>query len=204
MSVLYQAIGITVRCTGRLFFGLTVEGLEHVPAQGKLLIAANHQSYLDPLLMGSVLSREIHYLAKVELFRNPLFGALLRHLHSIPINRSGQDIESLRQAIKALESGGALLVFPEGTRSRTGQFLRPTKGLALLAKQSDAPVVPAYIYGTRGCWKRLFRPRSLKVVFGQPLRFSTFNVEQLKGADSYRTFSDKIMQTIAALKAAQT
>ncbi|HEX7343383.1 MAG TPA: lysophospholipid acyltransferase family protein [bacterium] len=203
MSVLYHSIVIFVRNTGKAFFGLTVEGLEHVPSQGKVLIAANHQSYLDPPLLGSVLPREINYLAKVELFRNPLFGALLRHLNCIPINRSGQDMESLRRAIRVLDSGGALLVFPEGTRSRRGDFLRPTRGLGLLAKQSGAPVVPAYIHGTRGFWRRLFRPGGLRVVFGEPLHFSAFNVEQLKGGDRYQAFSDEVMQIIAALKAAR-
>jgi 1-acyl-sn-glycerol-3-phosphate acyltransferase len=202
MSVLYHAIGIFVRTTGRAFFGLTVEGLEHVPPQGKVLIAANHQSYLDPPLVGSVVPRDIHYLAKVELFRQPLFGALLRHLNAIPINRSGQDIESLRRAMKILESGGALLVFPEGTRSRTGEFLKPTKGLALLAKQSDAPVVPAYLGGTRGFCKRLFYAGGLKVIFGEPLRFSTFDVEYARGENPHQVFSEKVMQRIAALKAA--
>lgn len=204
MRLDYRLICLLIRNFARLFFGLSIQGVENVPGQGRLLIAANHQSYLDPPLVGSCIPREIFYLAKVELFRKPLLGPLIRHLNSIPINRAGQDLESLRRAAQVLQNDGALLIFPEGTRSRTGQFLKPTRGLGFLAKQADAPVLPVYVHGTRGCWKRIFRRHAIKVVFGEPLQISSFNVEHQSASQAYQSIADRVMQEIAALQAAHT
>jgi 1-acyl-sn-glycerol-3-phosphate acyltransferase len=200
MNLEYQIYCLLVRNVAKLIYGLSVRGLENVPREGKLLIAANHQSYLDPPLLGSILPREIYYLAKKELFRNRLFGALLRRVNSIPINRTGQDLGSLRRALAVLQNGEALLVFPEGTRGRTGEFRRPTRGLGLLAKQSEAPVVPVYIHGTRGFWRRPFQIGAMRIAFGEPLKFAQFNVEYDSSADAVRAFSELVMNRIAALK----
>lgn len=184
----------------RLLFGLKLYGLENLPRTGGLVIAANHQSYLDPPILGGTVPREIHFMAKATLFRKPVLGPLIRYLNSIPVTRSGQDLTSLRAALDVLEAGGALLIFPEGTRSRTGQFLKATGGIGLLIRQSGVPVLPVYIQGTRGALRRIFKHRGLKVYFGLPLDTGNFEQRFGTGSQAYRAFGEYVMSRIAALK----
>ncbi len=200
----YYLICLLIRSLAKLFFGLQIKGMENLPRQGRLLIAANHQSYLDPPLLGASIPREIHYMAKAQLFRKALLGPLIRHLNAIPVTRSGQDLASIRLAGRILENEGALLVFPEGTRSRTGTFLKATGGLGLLARQTQAPVLPIYIHGTHGFWRRPFRSGRLKITCGQALEYPPANVNHSTGAEAYRAFSELVMQKIAELKAANS
>jgi len=138
----------------RAWFGLRVRGAEHIPASGPALIVSNHQSILDPPLIGGAARRPIYFLAKAELFRIPLFGALIRRLNARPVRREGPDPGALRMALRVLEEDGALLIFPEGTRGAEG-VLRPAKaGAGMLAVKSGAPVVPVYISGSGRAWPR--------------------------------------------------
>ena len=146
-----------------------------MPATGPFLIVANHSSFLDPPLVGGMTPRRLTFLAKAELFRVPVFGALIRRLGSQPVRRDGGDVAALRTAQRVLQDGGALLVFPEGTRGDEG-VLRPAKpGAALLAMQTGVPVVPAYVRGSGRAWprgRRLPRPAKVVVTFGPPLSFA--------------------------------
>ena len=132
----------------RAWFGLRVRGAEHVPASGPALIVSNHQSILDPPIIGGAARRQIYFLAKAELFRIPVFGWLIRALHARPVRREGSDPGALRTAALLLEEGKALLVFPEGTRSLNGRLGERKPGVGMLAVTSGAPVVPAYVSGT--------------------------------------------------------
>ena len=106
----------------RAWFGLRVKGAEHVPARGPALIVSNHQSILDPPVIGGAARRQIYFLAKAELFRIPMFGSLIRALHARPVRREGSDPGALRTAAQLLGEGKALLIFPEGTRSLNGRL----------------------------------------------------------------------------------
>jgi 1-acyl-sn-glycerol-3-phosphate acyltransferase len=185
----------------KLLFRLEAHGTEHVPATGPFLIVANHSSILDPPLVGGMTPRQLTYLAKVELFRIPILGALIRRLGAQPVRRDGADPSALRTAHRVLQDGGALLVFPEGTRGEEG-VLRPAKpGAALLAMQTGVPVVPAYVRGSGGAWprgRRLPRPAKVVVTFGPPLSFA-----RPTGADrkaQYEAASRRMMAAIAELK----
>ena len=145
--------------------------------------------------------RRLTFLAKAELFRVPVFGALIRRLGSQPLRRDGGDVAALRTAQRVLQDGGALLVFPEGTRGDEG-VLRPAKpGAALLAMQTGVPVVPAYVRGSGRAWprgQRLPRPAKVVVTFGPPLSFA-----RPTGADrkaQYEAASRRMMAAIAELK----
>ena len=185
----------------KLLFRLEARGTEHVPAHGPLLIVSNHSSVLDPPLVGGMTPRRLTFLAKAELFRVPGIGAFLRRLGAQPLRRDGADPSALRVAQRVLQDGGALLVFPEGTRGDEG-VLRPAKpGAALLAMQTGAQVVPVYVHGSgaalpRG--RRLPRPVKVVVTFGAPLRFL-----RPTGADRkahYEAASRQMMAAIAALR----
>jgi 1-acyl-sn-glycerol-3-phosphate acyltransferase len=137
-----------------LQFGLrwTIEGAEHIPATGPVILASNHVSYLDPLTLAWVADRRgrrVRYLAKVELFHKPVLGQLLRAAHQIPVNRGSADsADALSAAISALQQGECVAVFPEGTISQDFEPMRGKSGTARLAQASGVAVVPVGLWGT--------------------------------------------------------
>ncbi len=162
----YGAVCLTIRVLARTLCGLRVSGREHFPRPGPFIIAANHISVLDPPILGAVIPFECTFFAKVELFRNPLFGALIRSLNSIPVRRGEADREALTRALAALRAGRPLVIFPEGTRDRAARLREPKPGLGFFAAQAGVPVVPTYISGTNRFRPALARRPRISVVFG--------------------------------------
>jgi len=139
---------------------------------GGLLIVANHQSYLDPVLVGMALGRPINYVARSSLFRLPGFTQLIRALGAHPINRGEVDRSGLKGIIKLLRKGEPLLLFPEGTRTSDGSLGEFGRGAGSLAVRCGVPVLPVCIEGAFRCWPRhrtLPRPARVAVAFGRPL-----------------------------------
>jgi 1-acyl-sn-glycerol-3-phosphate acyltransferase len=204
--MLYAILKPLVVALMRLLFRLDGRGMEHVPAAGPVLVVANHSSVLDPPLIGAVTPRPVAFLAKAELFEIPLFGRLIRALNARPVRREGADAAALRTALRVLESGAVLLVFPEGTRAGVEGDLRAARaGAGMLAVLSGAPVVPAYIRGSGRAWPRgrtVPRPAKVVVTFGAPLHFT----EQpgVPRKESYDAASREMMAAIARLKDAAT
>jgi 1-acyl-sn-glycerol-3-phosphate acyltransferase len=130
-----------------LLFSLRMEGRRRLPRRGPVLIIANHQSFLDPVLVGLAAPRHLCYLARKTLFKNPLFAILIRSLHAVPIDQEGVSKEGLKTIVRLLEQGEAVVVFPEGTRTPNGE-LQPLKpGIHLLIRRSRAAIVPVGIAG---------------------------------------------------------
>lgn len=200
--MLYALLKPVVAVLMRLVFGLESRGREQVPSAGSVLLVANHSSVLDPLLVGGALARPVSFLAKAELFEIPLFGRLLRGVNARPVRREGADASALRAALRTLQAGAALLVFPEGTRGDEEDGLRPARaGAGMLAVISGAPVVPVYIRGSGRAWPRgrkLFRPAKVGVTFGPPLHFAERAGHTRK--ESYDAASRDMMAAIARLK----
>jgi len=185
----------------RAMWGLEGRGTEHVPARGPVLLIANHSSVLDPPFVGGVSPRQLCFLAKAELFDVPGLGRLIHALNARPVRREGADAAALRVALRVLEQGGALLVFPEGTRGEEGTLRRAKPGAALLAVRSGAPVVPVYVRGSGRAWprgRRLPRPAKVVVTFGPPLRFE--RPAEADKKEYYDTVSREIMAAIARLQ----
>lgn len=185
----------------RIVFGaavsLHVEGLEHVPPRGPLIIVANHISLADPPLLIGAMPRPIALMAKEELLAIPIIGGLLRVGGGFPVKRGEADRTALRSSLMLLERGLAVVLFPEGTRSRTLQLQAGHKGVAFLARRSGAPVLPVGITGTeafRQPTRLLKRPR-VDVRIGEPfeLRF------ELASGDRLTAATDHMMRRIAAL-----
>jgi glycerol-3-phosphate dehydrogenase (NAD(P)+) len=154
-----------------VYFRLRRLGREHVPAGG-VVLAANHRSFLDPFAIGCCIPRPIYFVAKQELFRNPILGWLLNCLGAFPVRRDESDEESMETAGRLLERGEPVVIFPEGTRIRAGSLAQPRRGVGRLALQSGAPVVPIAITGServRCGWR--IRPVKVHVRFGAPLTF---------------------------------
>lgn len=200
--MLYKILRLILAVLGRLLFGVEARGTEYVPRSGPVLIVANHASVLDPPIMGVVVPRPLYFLAKAELFSLPLFGRLIAAVNARPVRREGADPRALRTALRVLEMGRALLIFPEGTRGEGGTLGPGKAGAGMLAALSGAPVVPAYIEGSgralpRGRW--LPRLAKIRVRFGPPLSVSEDGRPNRK--ERYREVSRQMMAAIARLKA---
>ncbi|HLF93889.1 MAG TPA: lysophospholipid acyltransferase family protein [Planctomycetota bacterium] len=179
---LFQAL---IRFGGRLFWRIRVIGAENVPKTGGVLIVSNHQSYLDPPLIGSYLQREMHFMARRTLFKNPLFGALIGRCNAFSIERDTADVKGVRNAIDRLQRGNILLVFPEGTRTRDGTVGRMKAGIGMLAERAAVPIVPVLIEGAYEVWpKGALLPRlgRIRLVFGKPMRPETAAGDGIRNA----------------------
>jgi 1-acyl-sn-glycerol-3-phosphate acyltransferase len=185
----------------RLLFGLRSLGAEHVPAAGPVLFVANHVSVLDPVLIGGASPRQLGFLAKAELFRIPLLGGLIRRLGAHPLRREGADAGALRAGLRMLKTGGALLVFPEGTRGEEGALGPAKPGAGMLAVLGEAPVIPVYVSGSGQAWprgRRFPRPANVTVTFGPPLSVAAGGRATRK--DEYEAVSRAMMAAIAGLR----
>jgi 1-acyl-sn-glycerol-3-phosphate acyltransferase len=164
----------STRVAGLLLFGLRGVDVSNVPARGPALLAANHQSYLDPPFIGCLIrSRNLDYIARIGLFWGPL-GWFIAALSAIPIRGSGADKGTIREVVSRLKMGRATLIFPEGSRTENGNMGEFQAGVLMLAKLSDAPVVPVAISGAFTAWPRtrkLPTPWKARVVvkFGTPI-----------------------------------
>jgi 1-acyl-sn-glycerol-3-phosphate acyltransferase len=199
--VLYGALKVPAVALMRLLFRLEVRGKEHVPMTGPLLLASNHVSVLDPPLVGGAAPRELHFMAKEELFRIPLFGRLIAALNARPVKRDGSDGRALKTAIRLLAEGHALLVFPEGTRGVEGRLGEGKAGAGMLAVMSGAPVVPVFVSGSGRALpagRAVPRPTKVRVIFGRPLHFKGRADGDRK--ERYREASAEIMRAIAQLR----
>jgi 1-acyl-sn-glycerol-3-phosphate acyltransferase len=131
-----------------LVYGYQVEGREHVPSEGGVLIVSNHAHALDPPFVGVATNRPVHFMAKEELFRILVLGWALPRVHAFPVRRDGLDRTAVRTAIRLLRSGHVVGLFPEGTRSQTGRLMPFQRGVGLIALKAGAPVVPVGLVGT--------------------------------------------------------
>lgn len=169
--------------------GFRVRGKHLVPRNGALIVAPNHSSYLDPPAIGCSLPRRVTFMAKEELFESRAFGWLIRSLGAFPVRRGAGDMESIRMALKILESESAILVFPEGTRNYGEHMMPINRGVELLAKRSGAWILPAAIVGTARKWpkgKRLRFWGRVTVRFGEPYRIAELSAETSFAADLER------------------
>src|SRR3954463_15739442 len=156
----------------RIYFRMSLIGREHLPDEGGVILASNPRSFLDPFVVGAWLGRPVFFVAKKELFDRRFAGWFLNCLGAFPIKRGESDEESVETAKQILARGDALVIFPEGTRHRTGSLGRAKRGVGRLALETGAPVIPVTVHGTehaRRGW--IFRPVKVKVRLGRPLTF---------------------------------
>ncbi|MVP00064.1 1-acyl-sn-glycerol-3-phosphate acyltransferase [Paenibacillus sp. N10] len=171
-----------------LFFRLRVIGRENIPEVGGVLLCSNHISNFDPPTVGIRLKRQVHFMAKAELFQIPVLGPIINKLGAFPVKRGGVSKESIKGAISLLRDGHVLGIFPEGTRNNPGGIGK--KGAAMFALKSGAAVIPAAIIGDY----RLFR--RMTVVYGKPVDLTSFTES---GSPDLEQVTEHIMQAIQAL-----
>jgi 1-acyl-sn-glycerol-3-phosphate acyltransferase len=182
-----------------VWFDLKVYGLEHIPSRGGVLVASSHQSYLDPILLGvKVTNRPFSYLAKSELFENRHFGWLIRSLNAFPVRQGEGDVGAVKETIRRLREGHALIVYPEGTRTGTGEIEPLQSGIGLIVRRAGVPVVPAVIEGSFQAWPRrhkVFRPHPVRVMYGPAM-----DVKDLKAAQIVQKIETTLRQMHAELR----
>ncbi len=195
------------RAVFAVYFRWRVYNPERVPRSGPVILASNHASFIDPPLVGAGLHRSINYLAREDLFRFPVLGWILRHWQTVPVDREGGGARGLKAILDRLLDGGAILLFPEGTRTRDGKLQPARSGIGLTVLKSTAPVVPVRVFGTFRAYNRNMRfprPRRIGVKYGRPMLFEQLRAEaktcskpRLK--EIYQQAADEIMEAIGKI-----
>lgn len=190
--MLYVIFRSLFRWMFKLCFRFRAVGIENIPAEGPVILVSNHISNLDPPLLGSPLKRKVSFMAKKELFDIPVLSFLIHSFGAFPVKRDALDKQSIKTALNILKIGGVVGIFPEGTRSKTGQLGKGLPGAALFALRTDATVIPVAIIGPY----RLFRP--LTIVYGSPVNLNEYK-QAPSGTDVHRLTMEYIMQSIQNL-----
>lgn len=206
MRPVYWATWRLTRLLAGNFFRWRVLHVERIPRTGPFILAANHTSFADPVLIGCAVPRAIHFLARHTLFDIPVVGTWMRALNSVPVDRDVGGA-GLRAILDRLQKGGGILLFPEGTRSRDGLIQKAQAGVGLTIIKSMAPVVPVRLFGVFEAWGRqqkLPRPSPVVLKFGHPLDFPALRAESRVCAkprlrEIYQEASEGIMKAISDL-----
>ena len=189
------------RLAGRLLFRLRVIHPERMIQTGPVILAMNHQSYLDPPLAGITCNRPIYFLARRTLLDVPVLGRVLPRVNVIPVNQEGVDRSAIKAMIRVLKGGNGLLVFPEGSRTVDGNIQSAEPGLGLVIAKTLAPVVPMRIFGAREALPRgggRLKLVPITIVIGQPLLFRAADLEPPE-KNLYARLSDRVMNAISSL-----
>src|SRR6058998_4155255 len=190
------------RLVGRLFFRLRVVHRERMLQDGPVILAMNHQSYLDPPLAGITCDRAVYFLARRTLMDLPLFCWLLPKLNVIPVNQERVDRSALKTLIRVLKAGNAALVFPEGSRTVDGSLQPAEPGLGLVIAKTLAPVVPMRIFGAHEALPRGgggLHLVPITIVIGDPIFFNAADFGRTE-KKLYQGLSERVMDAIAALR----
>lgn len=175
-------------------------GQENVPTDGPCILASNHINNLDVIYLGLSSPRHPHFMAKIELYKNPVVGRAIRLAGAFPVYRGERDAWALKQAGRVLEAGQALCMFPEGTRSgRKAQLKRGKLGVVKLALEHRAPVVPIAILGTQNFRFGLGHRNKIRIQFGEPLDVAALVDSPPHHYDTLRELTTLVMQRIAAM-----
>lgn len=180
-----------------LVFGFRCFGRDRIPRRGGCIIACSHQSFLDPIIIGFSSSRAVNYLARRTLFNNRLFAALIRSYGAMELDRDEADVRALKRCVERLRRGEVVLLFPEGTRTRTGEIGLLKPGVFLMSSRADVPVVPAAVEGSLKSWPRgrlLPRPAPVRIAYGRP-------IYPAKGGASYRELTNRLRDRMRELQA---
>lgn len=190
---------LVLRLAYRLLMRHTVVGLENVPPSGPAIVMINHVAWLDPFAVLAALGRPIVPMAKVEVFEDPRIRWLTVPYGAIPVHRGDVDLQAIRAATEVLNSGGLVLISPEGTRSDTGGLIQGQEGMAFLATRAGAPILPVGIIGSPDFNRELKRLRRAKItlVVGRPFVLDAASARNSR--DGLRELTDEAMRRLAAV-----
>ena len=158
----------------KILFRLKAYGVDNIPGTGAFILASNHTSYLDPIILACSIKRRLNFMARDDLFKIPFFGFLIRCLGAFSVRRNYADISSIREALKLLKQSEGLVIFPEGARSQEELVNSVEPGIGFVARKAGVPVVPVYIKGAKEAWGRqskYIRLVHISAYFAKPLYF---------------------------------
>jgi len=199
MRIWYRICATVSWLMAKLLFRAKIYGRENVPKEGGFILASNHISLYDPPLAGSCTGRELGFFTKSELFEGKLLGAFLRSVNSLPVRRGTIDRQSIRLAVDSIHRGLGLTVYPEGTRSKTDQFLPAKAGIGLIAIRAKCPIVPTYITGFNRLKDCLRRRTHATVTFGKPFS-AEWVASHPAGKQGYVSIAEAVMARIAEIR----
>jgi 1-acyl-sn-glycerol-3-phosphate acyltransferase len=181
----------------KILFRIQIKGKENIPKKGGFILASNHLSYLDPVVLGVASPRRLNFMARDDLFDVPIFSSLIRSLGAFPVKRNSPDISAFKEVFKRIRQGKGVVIFPEGRRSPNGRLLSPLAGIGFIAVHLPVPVIPSYIQGTdkalpiNSCF---IRPKKVKVYLGEQIF-----IEREKPYN-YLKIAQQIMEAIRRLE----
>ncbi|MBI5409688.1 MAG: 1-acyl-sn-glycerol-3-phosphate acyltransferase [Nitrospirae bacterium] len=202
-ALIYKLVAFTIRLICRINGGLIVKGKENIPAEGGVIVAANHISYLDPPILGSVTPRRATFMARKGLFNIPVLGWMIKEA-AFPVDRERTRPSTIKETVRRLRKGELIAIFPEGRRSETGEFLKAKRGVGMIMSLSRAPVVPTLIIGSDKALPvdaKWLKRAKISVVFGKPIYYTS--IEEGKGSGEHlqhEAISEKVMDAVKELK----
>ena len=201
VPLFYWPSWLLVRLIFAVYARMEVVGAENVPRRGGVIIVSNHLNNADPGMVGAFMRRRVMFMAKDEMFHWPIMGLYFRLIGAFPVRRFEADLKALRRAVQVVRCGHALVMFPEGTRSKTGSMGRGHPGTAMMALRSGAPILPVAVTGTEvvrlpGAFLRPFRRAKVRLVVGQPFFLPAVGRPR---AEDFDRCTDIIMGRIAAM-----
>ena len=165
-----------------IWYKLDYHGLENIPSGGGYILMSNHRSMIDPIILAEKAHGQVRYMGKMELFRNPILGWALRTIGTFPVDRGAGDTSAIDNSRKVIEEGEILGIVPEGHRSKTGEPLRPKSGVALLARLTEAPVLPCSVY-----WEgKLGFRRKIVIRYGELIPYEAMGLTESSSARELR------------------
>jgi len=201
MKPLYWFFHTLFGMIARVAFQYRAYGQENIIEEGPAIMAVNHQSYLDPPLVGITCKNELYYLARKTLFEKKLLGPIISRVNALPVDLSRGDLAAFRSVMKLLQEGHRTVIFPEGTRSLTGQIQKARPGIGMIIARTLAPVVPIRIFGSFEAWPKggKIRPHPITVVVGKPIRFKKDDFPA-HNREVYQKISEQVLDAVAALE----
>lgn len=191
----YRRLVKTARAFLKIAFDIEVHGRENIPQSGGFILASNHLSFFDPVMLCAFCERTCFFMAKSELFEKPFLGPFIRKMNAFPVKRGTSDKAALGFAERVIEQGKVLGIFPEGKRTEDFKPIKPKNGVAYLAKKARADVLPVSIHRNKG---EIFRP-DVVIRFGRPIAFESLGLDGEYKAHKIREAAKTIMDSIVEL-----
>ena len=202
MKLVYYSGWSFFRTITKILFRIKVNGKENFPKTGGFILASNHQSYLDPPVVGSWAPRSVYFMTKAELFENKILGWYLWNTNARPVKRGAMDRHAIKTILGIIADGYGVTIFPEGTRSVTGEFLEPKAGIGMIAKKAQCQIIPTYVSGFN-CLKDVFFGKAkLTITYGKPIS-AEWVMAQEAGKSGYSAIAQHVMDEIQKIKEMQ-
>ncbi len=203
MTPVYGFFHYIFKTLHNMWFRGDVSGVENIPTSGPFLLAGNHASHLDPPAIGSNVPRQIAFFARKTLWKGGVLSWWMDQAGCIPVDRDGgSDVSAIKRVLRTLQDGKALILFPEGTRSRDGSFQKPKSGVGMIACRAKVPVVPVRIFDSHKAWGRggILNPGvPVSITYGKPLQIEEIE-DKSAGKQRYQVASERIMTAISNLE----